>query len=135
MTRDQAIAKAKKLKALADRGVGGEKQNAKDLLDRLIKKYDLKPGEITGSAGPSIAATYAAQQSGKTFTAQDVVNAWRMRQTGDTEFNNLVKEFSELTGLDPKDQIDAFIVLPSMFRGWYKHRLRVTVVELRKMKK
>lgn len=31
-----------KLKALAERGVGGEKANAQALLDKLMAKYDIK---------------------------------------------------------------------------------------------
>jgi len=37
---------AKKLKALADRGEGGEKDQAKRALDRLIKKHGLRPEDL-----------------------------------------------------------------------------------------
>lgn len=37
---------AKKLKALADQGVGGEKQNAQAKLDELIKKHGIDPGQL-----------------------------------------------------------------------------------------
>ena len=37
---------AKKLKALADRGIGGEKENAKAMLDNLLRKHDILLEEI-----------------------------------------------------------------------------------------
>lgn len=39
---------AKKLKALADRGEGGEKVNAENKLQQLIKKYGITTEEIEG---------------------------------------------------------------------------------------
>ncbi|MFA5378381.1 MAG: hypothetical protein WC455_21685 [Dehalococcoidia bacterium] len=36
----------KKLKALAERGVGGEKENAKRLLENLCNKYQISPDQI-----------------------------------------------------------------------------------------
>lgn len=38
---EKNIALMKKLKALADRGVGGEQENARKMLDRLMKKYNV----------------------------------------------------------------------------------------------
>lgn len=37
---------AKKLKALAERGEGGEKENAQKMLDELMQKYDISMDEI-----------------------------------------------------------------------------------------
>lgn len=39
---------ARKLKALADRGVGGEKRNAQKILDSLLKKHSISIEEIEG---------------------------------------------------------------------------------------
>lgn len=52
MTKEQAARKLKALKALAERGVGGEKETAKRLYEELKKKYDLQEEtarEETGS--------------------------------------------------------------------------------------
>ena len=40
----------KKLKALADKGVGGEQENAKKILDRLLKKYDIELSDLDGES-------------------------------------------------------------------------------------
>ena len=42
MTREQAARKLKALKALAERGVGGEKETAKRLYEELKKKYGVE---------------------------------------------------------------------------------------------
>jgi hypothetical protein len=42
MTKEQAGRKLKALKALAERGVGGEKETAKRLYEELKKKYGLE---------------------------------------------------------------------------------------------
>ena len=36
----------KKIKALADRGIGGEQENAKDILSRLMERYGISEAEI-----------------------------------------------------------------------------------------
>jgi hypothetical protein len=46
---DDIKQKAKKLKALADKGVGGEKNNAKKMLDDYLKKHNLKLDDIDDS--------------------------------------------------------------------------------------
>lgn len=48
MNTAKAIKLAKKLKELADKGVGGEAGNAKAKLDALLKKYNLNAEEIFG---------------------------------------------------------------------------------------
>jgi hypothetical protein len=40
----------KKLKALAERGIGGEAENAQNLFDRLLKKYGLTVEDIEGES-------------------------------------------------------------------------------------
>lgn len=40
----------KKLKALAEKGVGGEQENAKRILDRLLKKYDIELSDLDGES-------------------------------------------------------------------------------------
>jgi len=37
---------AKKLKALADKGVGGEKQNASEMLEALMRKHGINPEDL-----------------------------------------------------------------------------------------
>lgn len=46
MNREKAIKLAKKLKALSERGVEGERQSAKQKFDAIIDKYGLMPDEI-----------------------------------------------------------------------------------------
>ena len=46
MTREQAADKLKKLKALAERGVGGERESALKLYRKLLEKYQIDEGEI-----------------------------------------------------------------------------------------
>lgn len=45
---EKLIELAKKLKALADRGVGGEKENATAMLERLMKKHGISLADIEG---------------------------------------------------------------------------------------
>jgi hypothetical protein len=45
---DKVISLARKLKALAEQGIGGEKENADAQLKRLLKKYNLTIEEIEG---------------------------------------------------------------------------------------
>lgn len=45
---DKHIQLAKKLKALADKGVGGEKTNATTMLNNLLKKHNLTIEDIEG---------------------------------------------------------------------------------------
>ncbi len=47
---DKYIELAKKLKALADKGVGGEKTNAEKMLNDLMKKHGIKIEDIEGEA-------------------------------------------------------------------------------------
>ncbi len=44
MNKEELI---KKIKALADRGVGGEKENAQKLLKELMQKYNINEEEIS----------------------------------------------------------------------------------------
>lgn len=44
MTKEQAERKLKALKVLAERGIGGEKETAKQLYEKLKQKYDTKEG-------------------------------------------------------------------------------------------
>ena len=46
MTKEQAADKLKKLKALAERGVGGECESALKLYHKLLEKYQIDEGEI-----------------------------------------------------------------------------------------
>tara|TARA_R110000787_G_scaffold27998_5_gene76779 strand:- start:8259 stop:8771 length:513 start_codon:yes stop_codon:yes gene_type:complete len=46
---DKVISKLKKLKALADTGLGGEKENAKEMLYRLLEKHDLTESTLEDS--------------------------------------------------------------------------------------
>jgi len=45
-TSEKNLEVLKKLKALADRGVGGEKENAQALLEKLLKKYHVDIAEL-----------------------------------------------------------------------------------------
>lgn len=46
MTREQATKKLKALKALAEKGVGGEKEGARRLYERLKSKYGISEEEL-----------------------------------------------------------------------------------------
>jgi hypothetical protein len=46
--KEKYLALAKKLKALADKGIGGEKVNAEEMLNALLKKHNLTYEEIEG---------------------------------------------------------------------------------------
>ena len=46
MTRDQEIKKLKALKELAQRGVGGEKEGARRLYEKLKSKYGISEEEV-----------------------------------------------------------------------------------------
>lgn len=46
MTREQAAEKLKKIKALAERGVGGEKDSATKLYRDLLEKYQIEEAEV-----------------------------------------------------------------------------------------
>lgn len=46
MTREQATKKLKALKALAEKGVGGEKEGARRLYDKLKSKYGISEEEL-----------------------------------------------------------------------------------------
>jgi hypothetical protein len=45
---DKIIELAQKIKALADRGIGGEKLNAQQQLKRIMKKYNISTADIEG---------------------------------------------------------------------------------------
>ena len=49
MNRNKIIELAKKIKALAEKGKGGEKISAKERLDRICEKYNISPDEISTS--------------------------------------------------------------------------------------
>ncbi|WP_373220915.1 hypothetical protein [Mediterraneibacter gnavus] len=54
MTREQATEKLKKLKALAERGVGGEKETALQMYSDLKEKYGITDEEIAELEKPSV---------------------------------------------------------------------------------
>ena len=47
MNRNKIIELAKKIKALAEKGKGGERNVAKEKLERICLKYNISPGELT----------------------------------------------------------------------------------------
>ena len=46
MTKEQVVKKLKALKALAEQGVGGERESALKLYHKLLEKYQIDEGEI-----------------------------------------------------------------------------------------
>ena len=46
MTKEQVVKKLKALKALAEQGVGGEKEGARRLYDKLKSKYGISEEEL-----------------------------------------------------------------------------------------
>ena len=55
---DKILELAKKLKALADRGIGGEKQNAQIMLERLCQKHGILISDIEGEIVNKYYLTY-----------------------------------------------------------------------------
>ncbi len=55
---DRILEIAMKLKALADRGVGGEKSNATEMLKRYMEKHDLTSEDIGSDALLELEVTY-----------------------------------------------------------------------------
>lgn len=49
MNRNKIIELAKKIKALAEKGKGGERNAAKEKLERICEKYNISPDEISTS--------------------------------------------------------------------------------------
>ena len=47
MDRNKIIELAKKIKALAEKGKGGERNAAKEKLERICEKYNISPEEIS----------------------------------------------------------------------------------------
>lgn len=47
MNKEELLAKITKLKALAERGVGGEKETAQAMLDRLMQENDISEADIS----------------------------------------------------------------------------------------
>mgnify|MGYP004657726813 CR=1 FL=1 len=45
-TEDKVIQQIRKLQALADRGVGGEQINAREMINRLMDKYGITPDQL-----------------------------------------------------------------------------------------
>lgn len=46
MANEKLLILARKLKALADKGIDGEKQNAIKMLENFMSKHDIKPEDI-----------------------------------------------------------------------------------------
>lgn len=46
MINQQVLEKLKKIKALADRGIGGERENALKLYNELVEKYDIQNEDL-----------------------------------------------------------------------------------------
>lgn len=67
--RAKIIDRAKKLKELADRGVGGEKDNAKNMLDAHKAKYNITDQEISGHKYSQDFAMNFAKMSESEFLA------------------------------------------------------------------
>lgn len=98
MTKDEAIVKAKKLKALADRGIDGEKIVAGDKLKELMKKYSLTMADITDTApkyvfpGPGGGAGSGHKPGDSNIWSHGPTKYFMKVNTSDAEFNVLVSK-------------------------------------------
>lgn len=74
MNKNKAIDKAKKLKALADRGIGGEKLNAKAQLDKLMKEHNLSDTDVdTETETYEVTAGWHIQTEKRKFADNEMV--------------------------------------------------------------
>lgn len=105
--RTKILDKAKKLKELADRGVGGEQDNAKDMLEKYMAKHNISFAEI---GGHSISGSIYANMSQEDFYKEMVsdliivgldlfftkINSSKSKFTKerDNKLNNLVNKYS-----------------------------------------
>ena len=58
MNKDKALERARKIKELSERGIGGEKENATNMLNKLLKKYNLSLDDLEGEKIISKIFTY-----------------------------------------------------------------------------
>ena len=85
----------RKLRALAERGVGGERQNAQKKLDELIKKYNISDEELEDE----VAELYHFKYRGKRESALLVQIMYKVCDKKDNIYNFLYKAILQL----PKD--------------------------------
>ena len=83
MNREKIIDKAKKLRELADRGVGGEQENARRMLETHKEKYNITDQEIDGH-------TYSSDFYFENMNPEDILN-WIL---SDKEFENQLIRFA-----------------------------------------
>lgn len=49
-TKEEIIEKVQKMKALAERGIGGEKENATQMVERMMEEYDITEDDLREDA-------------------------------------------------------------------------------------
>ena len=59
--REELLKRLERVKALAERGVGGEKENAEALLKRLMEKYDISDEDIEDTSTRTYFIRYQTQ--------------------------------------------------------------------------
>ena len=64
--REELLQRLERVKALAERGVGGEKENAEALLNRLMAKYGISEEDIEDTAAVTAAVRSAPNRDGRT---------------------------------------------------------------------
>lgn len=74
MNNENIINKIKKLKALSDRGIGGEATNASKLLNELLIKYNLKYEEIFDVENKKVYSFSYSSKEEKTLLANCIAN-------------------------------------------------------------
>ena len=62
--REELLKRLERVKALAERGVGGEKENAEALLKRLMEKYEISDEDIVRTAKCHMGNRLVAEKGG-----------------------------------------------------------------------
>lgn len=88
MTKEQAADKLKKLKALAERGVGGERESALKLYHKLLEKYQIDEGEILEERVTLHWFSY------KTELEEDLLTQIFYKVTGSPSYHNYTGNYS-----------------------------------------
>jgi len=121
-------AKLRKIAALAERGVGGERDNAKGLLDRLLARHGLTMEDLYPKGDVEYHEFVCANQRERTILVQCVAKAmglcevtfWRVRhkpkrigiKCGRIDFieiEHMYRHFRKLLREEEKRLVDAFI--------------------------
>ncbi len=117
MIDDKTTELLKKIKALADEGVGGEKDNAQAQLDKLLKKYGITVQDLEDNAEHERRFTYKTEEY-KYFVWQilgSVLGSVEMEKRGVFKVgtNKIAIDLTETELIEIKEKLDFF---------WFKYK-------------